>query len=63
MLPGAGRLAGRLRIPISIDTYKSRGRARRSRRRAPSIVNDVSGLRHDPALRTRRPDCGARARR
>ncbi|HWP85392.1 MAG TPA: dihydropteroate synthase [Terriglobia bacterium] len=38
-----------LQIPISIDTYKS-AVARRALRAGAEIVNDISGLRFDPAL-------------
>ena len=43
-------LAKRFAAPLSIDTRKARGRARPRSTRARAIVNDVSGLRHDPAL-------------
>lgn len=49
VLPLIRALAGRLRIPISIDTYKA-GVARAAIDAGASIVNDVSGLRRDPAL-------------
>ena len=42
-------LEGRLGIPISIDTYKS-DVARAAVAAGAAIVNDVSGLRHEPAL-------------
>ena len=42
-------LAGRISIPISIDTYKA-GVARAAIDIGAVIVNDVSGLRYDPAL-------------
>lgn len=42
-------LAGRIRIPISVDTYKA-GVARAAIDAGAVIVNDVSGLRYDPAL-------------
>ena len=39
----------RLRIPISIDTYKA-SVAERALRAGAEIVNDISGLRFDPAM-------------
>jgi dihydropteroate synthase len=42
-------LAGRLRIPLSIDTYRSQT-ARRALDEGAVIVNDVSGLGYDSAL-------------
>jgi dihydropteroate synthase len=42
-------LAGQLRIPISVDTYKSQV-ARASVEAGAAIVNDVSSLRYDPEL-------------
>src|SRR4030095_8388164 len=39
----------RLRVPISIDTYKA-GVAKAALDLGASLVNDVSGLRFDPAL-------------
>jgi len=58
VLPILTALAGRLRIPISIDTYKS-GVARAAVASGAVIVNDVSGLRHDPALARAVADSGA----
>ncbi len=49
VLPVVAGLAGRVRIPISIDTYKAEV-ARMALDAGASIVNDVSGLRRDPAL-------------
>ncbi len=49
VLPVIRALAGRLRIPISIDTYKASSRARALAEGA-AIVNDVSGLRYDESL-------------
>ena len=43
------RLAGRLRIPLSIDTYKA-DVADAALDRGAAIVNDISGLRYDAAL-------------
>ncbi len=49
VLPLLDRLAGRLRAPISVDTYKA-AVARAALARGAAIVNDVSGLRYDAAL-------------
>jgi len=49
VIPLIRGLAGRLRIPISIDTYKA-DVARAALDAGASIVNDVSGLHREPAL-------------
>jgi dihydropteroate synthase len=49
VLPVIGGLAGRLKVPISIDTYKA-DVARAAVAEGAAIVNDVSGLRYEPAL-------------
>ncbi|MGA2811441.1 MAG: dihydropteroate synthase [Candidatus Acidiferrum sp.] len=49
LLPVLEALAGRLRIPISVDTRKALV-AEAALAAGAQIVNDVSGLRHDPAL-------------
>jgi dihydropteroate synthase len=49
VLPVIRGLAGRLTIPISIDTYKAEV-ARAALDAGASIVNDVSGLRREAAL-------------
>lgn len=49
VLPVLEGLQGRLRIPISIDTYKAAVAAAAIDRGA-AIVNDISALRYDPAL-------------
>ena len=49
VLPVLCGLAGRLRVPISIDTYKA-AVARAALDTGASLVNDVSGLRNDPPL-------------
>jgi dihydropteroate synthase len=49
VLPVLEGLAGRLQVPISIDTYKSEVAAAALALGA-SIINDVSALRFDPAL-------------
>jgi dihydropteroate synthase len=49
VLPLIRGVAGRLRIPLSIDTYKA-DVARAALDAGASMVNDVSGLRREPAL-------------
>jgi dihydropteroate synthase len=49
VLPVLEGLAGRIDIPISIDTYKA-GVAREAIARGASIVNDISGLQYEPEL-------------
>ncbi len=49
LLPVLRALRGKLKIPISIDTRKSQV-AEESLRAGAEIINDVSGLQHDPAL-------------
>jgi dihydropteroate synthase len=49
VLPVVSRLAGRLRVPLSIDTYKSEV-ARDAVAAGASIINDISGLGRDAAL-------------
>jgi dihydropteroate synthase len=58
VVPVLTALARRLRVPISIDTYKSEV-ARAAVAGGAAIVNDVSGLRHDPALARTVADTGA----
>jgi dihydropteroate synthase len=49
VLPVIEKLAGSLRIPISIDTYRSRV-AKRALEAGAQIVNDISGFRFDDEL-------------
>jgi dihydropteroate synthase len=49
VVPVLRGLAGRLKIPISIDTYKSEV-ARVALDHGASIINDVSALRFDPEI-------------
>ncbi len=49
ILPVVRGVAGRIHIPISIDTYKCEV-ARAALAEGASIVNDISGLRYDSAL-------------
>lgn len=48
-IPVIEALAGRVKIPLSIDTYKAEV-ARKALNAGASIVNDISGLRFDPAM-------------
>jgi dihydropteroate synthase len=58
VLPVLKALAGRLRIPISIDTYKA-SVARQGLAQGAALVNDVSGLRFDGSLAAVVADAGA----
>jgi dihydropteroate synthase len=49
IIPVIEALAGEIKIPISIDTYKSEI-ARKALDAGASIVNDISGLRFDPKM-------------
>ena len=49
VLPVVGRLAARIAVPISIDTYKARV-GREALAAGATIINDISGLQYDPAL-------------
>src|SRR5262245_22928269 len=49
VLPVIDALARRVTVPISIDTYKA-SVAEAALRAGAAIVNDISGLRYDPAL-------------
>ena len=49
LMPALEALARRLTIPISVDTYKS-SVAREAVRAGASMINDVWGLKKDPAL-------------
>ena len=49
VLPVLEGLAGRVTVPISIDTYKA-AVADAALERGATIVNDISGLQHDAAL-------------
>jgi len=49
ILPVLNGLTGRLRVPISVDTYKA-AVASAALDAGAAIVNDVSGLRFEPAL-------------
>ena len=49
VLPVVRQLAGQLQIPVSVDTYKA-DVARAALEQGAAIINDVSGLRYEPAL-------------
>ena len=49
VVPVLDRLAGRVRVPVSIDTYKAEV-ARSALDHGAALVNDVSGLLYEPAL-------------
>ncbi len=49
VVPVIEKLAGKLKIPISVDTYKS-SVAKASITAGASIINDISGLRFDPEM-------------
>jgi dihydropteroate synthase len=49
VLPVLKALTGRVRVPVSIDTYKA-DVARAALDAGASLVNDISGLRYDPTL-------------
>ena len=49
VIPVIERLAPELPVPISIDTYKSEV-ARRALAAGAKMINDISGLKEDPAL-------------
>ena len=58
VVPVIRGLAGQLRIPIAVDTYKA-DVARAAVEAGAAIVNDISGLRFDPALARAVADSGA----
>jgi dihydropteroate synthase len=58
VIPVIGALRGRLRIPISVDTTKSEV-ARAAIQSGAEIINDVSGLRFDPAVAEVAAETGA----
>jgi dihydropteroate synthase len=51
VLPVVAGLAARVEVPISVDTYKA-GVAEASLEAGASLINDISGLRYEPALAT-----------
>jgi len=58
ILPVLRGLAGRLRIPVSVDTYKA-DVARAALDAGAAIVNDISGLRYEASLAGVASDLGA----
>jgi len=58
VVPVLDRLVGRVRVPVSIDTYKAEV-ARIALDHGAAIVNDVSGLLYEPALAGVVAECGA----
>jgi len=58
VVPVVAALAGRVRVPISIDTHKGEV-ARAAIAAGASIVNDISGLRRDPSLAREVAQAGA----
>jgi dihydropteroate synthase len=58
VIPVIERLAGRLRVPISVDTTKAEV-ARAALAAGAEIINDISGLRFDPRLADEAASAGA----
>jgi len=58
VLPVIKGLAGRVHVPISVDTYKA-AVASEALVAGASIVNDISGLQYDPQLGSVAAACGA----
>ena len=58
VLPVLKAVAGRVRVPISIDTYKA-AVAREALAEGAALVNDISGLRFDESLAGIVADAGA----
>jgi dihydropteroate synthase len=58
VLPVVERLAARVDVPISIDTYKA-SVARAAVAGGATIINDISGLQYEPALATVAAETGA----
>jgi len=59
VVPVIAELAGRIRIPISIDTTKA-AVARRALEAGAAMVNDIAALRFDPGLAGWRPSSECR---
>lgn len=51
VLPVIEALAARVQVPISVDTYKA-GVADSALKAGAALINDISGLRYEPALAT-----------
>src|SRR5262245_8916146 len=58
VIPVIEALAGRLRVPISVDTYKA-AIAREAVHAGAVLINDVSGLQYDPELARAAAETGA----
>lgn len=58
LIPALEAIASRVTLPISVDTYKSPV-ARRALDAGASIINDIWGLKADPALAQLAADAGA----
>lgn len=58
LIPALESIASRVTLPISVDTYKSPV-ARRALDAGASIINDIWGLKADPALAQLAADAGA----
>ena len=58
VLPVVQRLASRVAVPISIDTYKA-SVARAAAAAGATIINDISGLQYEPELASVAADTGA----
>ncbi len=58
VVPVLKRLVGQIRVPVSVDTCKAEV-ARAALDNGAVMVNDVSGLRHDPALAGVAAEAGA----
>jgi dihydropteroate synthase len=58
VIPAIERLASEIKVPISVDTYKS-GVACRALKAGAAMINDIWGLKHDPALAHVAAEAGA----
>ena len=58
LIPALEAIASKVSLPISVDTYKSEV-ARRALDAGASIINDIWGLKSDPALAQLAADTGA----
>ncbi len=58
LIPALEAIASKVSLPISVDTYKSEV-ARRALDAGASIINDIWGLKADPALAQLAADAGA----
>ncbi len=57
VIPAVERLAAEITVPISIDTYKS-GVASRALKAGAAMINDIWGLKRDPAVARVAADAG-----